>query len=32
MTVRKLIVLWDDYQKFNGTYKEAETIDDVIPF
>lgn len=31
MTLRKLIVLWEDHQRFNGTYKEAETMDDVIP-
>lgn len=31
MTVRKLMVLYKDYQRFNGDYKEPETIDDVIP-
>lgn len=31
MTLRKLILLYDEYQKENGTYKKKETIDDVIP-
>jgi len=31
MTLRKFICLWEDYQKFNGTYKEQETINDLIP-
>jgi len=32
MTLRKLMLLYTEYQKHNGTYKEPQTIDDVIPF
>lgn len=31
MTLRKLILLYQEYQKEKGTYQEPKTIDDVIP-
>jgi hypothetical protein len=32
MTLKKILILRDEYLKFNGRYKAPETIDDVIPF
>ena len=31
MTLRKFLLLKTEYDKYNGTYKPAATIDDVIP-
>jgi len=31
MTLRKLMLLYIEYQKEKGTYQEPKTIDDVIP-
>lgn len=31
MTLRKLMLLYIEYQKEKGTYQEPQTIDDVIP-
>lgn len=31
MTPRKLVLLYTEYQKEQGTYKAPQTIDDVIP-
>ena len=31
MTVRKLILLYDEYKKEHGQYQKESTIDDVIP-
>ena len=32
MTLRKLMLLYTEYQKEKGTFKDPETIDSVIPF
>jgi hypothetical protein len=32
MTLRKLLLLYTEYQKENGQYQEPKDIDDVIPF
>lgn len=32
MTLRKLMLLYTEYQKEHGTYQKKATIDDVIPF
>ena len=32
MTLKKLILLYEEYQKEKGVYKTPATIDDVIPF
>lgn len=31
MTLRKLILLYEEYKKEHGQYQEPKTIDDVIP-
>jgi hypothetical protein len=31
MTLRKLVLLYAEHQKHNGTYKEPETLDSVMP-
>jgi len=31
MTLRKLVLLYIEYQKENGQFKKPETIDDIIP-
>jgi hypothetical protein len=32
MTLRKLILIYQEYQKENGQIGKKETIDDLIPF
>jgi len=32
MTLRKLMLLYAEYQKEHGVYEAPKTIDDVIPF
>jgi len=32
MTLRKLVLLYTEYQKEHGQYEEPKTIDDIIPF
>ena len=32
MTLRKLMLLFAEHQKYSGTYKAPETLDSVIPF
>jgi len=32
MTLRKLVLLYKEYQKEHGTYQAPMSIDDVIPF
>jgi hypothetical protein len=31
MTLRKLILLYVEYQKEKGTFKQSQSLDDVIP-
>lgn len=31
MTLRKLTLLYTEYQKHHGTYEDPKTVDDVIP-
>jgi hypothetical protein len=32
MTLRKLMLLFTEHQKYTGNYKEPETLDSLIPF
>jgi len=32
MTLRKILILFDEYKRANGTYQEPKGIDEIIPF